>query len=626
MYSGGRVASASIVVFLVFSLGSPLASANMEVLSDYTGPYVEKIRFEAHLDDDWTAGAQALLDDDVDIYDVPLAHLAYQMLDGQPNIGHTDEGNLGTWWFFINCERWPLNVSGVRRALLYALNKTAATWFWGTQFSLLDSLMGTQHPMSIENEMEYHYYEPDLEAAAALLDSLGFIDADDDGWREGPGGVELPDIWVMHGSTGQFVAPTIAQAFLDMNISAYADFPPDDGLGFWQRIYLGDFFMLPVETFVYDVGSDFDYWADEFRGEHVDDPDHYAGWCRWSNATWDALAETVLHSTDYDEIVEAAKEMQYIMLEECPRISIFQQLYRTAYLTDTFEGFVDDVLVGASSFWTAMKAQLINGGPIGGTLRWAVHYLNLHIDRHGTDYPLSYSRPWQFTIARFLFDPLIRIGPDYEEVSWLADSYTVKTSADNPVSGQSLIPDGHTRVTVNLIQDAAWSDGTPLTAYDCAYSIKWFCEKYLDVREGLFSHLYALYTPTPYTLVVEFDTESWWHWHSICYLPILPSHLPDQNDRFIPGSPGITSEEFENLVVSGPFRPLEYVPGDYCEIEHNPDYRMNPRNLGPTATTTTTTTTTTPHPLPPDLTLALVAGSIGAATVIVIGVFCMRRE
>jgi ABC-type transport system substrate-binding protein len=605
----------------MLSLSSPLALANLEVLDDYSGPHVEKIRFERHLDADWRAGAQALLDEDVDIYDFPLAHLSFPMLYNQPNIGHTDVGNLGTWWLVLNCERWPLNVSGVRRALLFALNKTDATLFWGEQFSLLDSLMGKQHPMSIENEMEHHYYDPDLESAATLLDSLGFVDSDDDGWREGPGGVELPDIWVMHGYVGQFVAPTIAQAFLDMNISAYADFPPDDGPGIWSRIDSGDFFMVPVETSVGDVGSEFDFWAEQFKSEHVGDMDYYAGWTRWSNSTWDELAEIVLHSTDYDEIVEAAKEMQYIMLEDCPRISIFQQTYRTAYRTDTWEGFVDDVLVGASSFWTAMKAHLIDGGPMGGTLRWAVHDLNLHVDRHGTDYPLNYGRGSHFTVTRLLYDPLVRIGPDYEEVLWLADSYTVRTSADNPVSGQSPIPDGHTRITVDLIQDATWSDRTPLTSIDCVYSIQWFNDNFEDARENQLAGISAVYAPTPYTLIVEFDSESWWHWHSICYLPILPSHLPDQNDRFISGSLGITAEEFERLVVSGPFLPLEYVPGDYCEIVDNPAYRMNPRNI-----ITTTTTTPPPTTPPPDFTLAIVAGSIGSAVVIVAGVFCMRRE
>ncbi|MHA1960399.1 MAG: ABC transporter substrate-binding protein [Candidatus Thorarchaeota archaeon] len=619
--------SVFLVFFLVFSIGSPLAVANMEVLDDYSGPYVDRIRFEVHYDATFMPAAYALIDGDVDISDFPLAHDPYQELEGKPNIGFTDTGNLGNWWFAINCQRWPLNVSGVRRALLYALDKLDAASFWDPQYSLLDSVLSRQHPMSIEDEMEQHYYDKDIESGAALLDSLGFIDSDDDGWREGPGGVELPDIWVMHGGGGARVAPTISQAFLDLNISSYADFPPAEGPGFLDRIYSGDYFMVPFESYVGDQGIDFDYWANQFLSENIGDMDTYAGWTRWSNATWDALAEVVLHSTDYDEIVEAVKEMQYIMLEDCPRISLFSQLFRTAYRTDTYEGFVEDVLVGASSFWSAMKVHQI-GESTGGTLRWAVHNLNLKLDHFGTDYPLNYGRGAPYgnymSIARFLFDPLARIGPDFEEVLWLAESYSIETAADNPIPGQSPIPEGHTRITVELNPNATWSDDNPLTAADCVYSIQWFNENYGDVSENL-ADLYACYSPTPNTLVVEFSSESWWHWHSICYIPVLPFHMSSQHDRLSPGGVGVTGEEFEALVVSGPFLPSEYEPGNYCEIVQNPDHWMNPRPYDPIIDTTTTTTTTTTPP-PPDLTLAIVAGSIGAALVIVVGVCAMRRE
>jgi ABC-type transport system substrate-binding protein len=77
------------------------------------------------------------------------------------------------------------------------------------------------------------------------------------------------------------------------------------------------------------------------------------------------------------------------------------------------------------------------------------------------------------------------------------------------------------------------------------------------------------------------------------------------------------------MVVSGPFKPVTWIQGDFVELEQNPNYWKNPRLIQPETTPETTTTTTPP---PPDYTMALVAGAVGAAVVILVGGYLVMRQ
>lgn len=46
---------------------------------------------------------------------------------------------------------------------------------------------------------------------------------------------------------------------------------------------------------------------------------------------------------------------------------------------------------------------------------------------------------------------------------WLTESYSLLTHEDDPS-----VPQNHTHITFNLVQNATWSDGKTLTASDVA--------------------------------------------------------------------------------------------------------------------------------------------------------------
>ena len=78
------------------------------------------------------------------------------------------------------------------------------------------------------------------------------------------------------------------------------------------------------------------------------------------------------------------------------------------------------------------------------------------------------------------------------------------------------------------------------------------------------------------------------------------------------------------FVTLGPFLFTDFEAGEFYELTVNPDWAYIPSDRFDTPTETTTTTTGGPAPLDP--TLAIVAGAVGAAVVILVGGFVLLRQ
>jgi len=87
--------------------------------------------------------------------------------------------------------------------------------------------------------------------------------------------------------------------------------------------------------------------------------------------------------------------------------------------------------------------------------------------------------------------------------------------------------DGNTRFTFSIKDDIEWTDGVPVTAEDILFTFNYA----LDTREfgnpmgDDLAELSALYSPTPHRVVIEFATESYWHFNKFAYEYILPKHV-----------------------------------------------------------------------------------------------------
>jgi peptide/nickel transport system substrate-binding protein len=175
---------------------------------------------------------------------------------------------------------------------------------------------------------------------------------------------------------------------------------------------------------------------------------------------------------------------------------------------------------------------------------------------------LSNDQPTAFIIG-LLFDSLVGNDPNtgLPVPSGLADSWEVSA-------------DGLT-YTFHLNPDAVWHDGTPVTAADVTFTYD------SEVDDA---------SPSSYKGTIEASAASWTAVddHTVEFVatdvnadflldvavyPIMPKHIWE-------GVPlgewatngGSTGEDPSRVIGTGPFKFVEWVQGDHCTLEANPDY------------------------------------------------------
>jgi peptide/nickel transport system substrate-binding protein len=314
--------------------------------------------------------------------------------------------------------------------------------------------------------------------------------------------------------------------------------------------------------------------------------------------------------------------MQEILQYNVPRLVVYENTYMQGYRNDQFTGHVEDLGRYISGPWTMRKIQKLDG-TFGGTVPIAISEepdsFNIYVTNS------AYSA----AILSELWPSLYGFAPDLNPWPDLAESMLTETHDDNPA-----VPVGHTRFTVDIIQNATWSDGEPVTAEDVAFSLTYAFESapYGNPAGTDIGDLAAAYAPTPFRAVIEFNTESYWHFSNFAYDTIIPEHI--FNDETGIGYQGWNTwnpvfDPAEPNVNCGPYIFSDYEAGEFYELTYNPLFHYAPER--PTGTTTTTDTGTgtgtgTGEVPTFDATLAIVAGAVGAAVVILVGGFVLLRQ
>ncbi|MGV9169957.1 MAG: ABC transporter substrate-binding protein, partial [Promethearchaeia archaeon] len=415
------------------------------------------------------------------------------------------------------------------------------------------------NPFSVENQLTYHYYEANVALGNQLLDDAGFADVDSDGYREAPNGEDF-DVLIEVAASSEVAIETgaiFADALQALNVDATSE--PTDFYEYLDRLYFhGDYDMAFVGSSFSDF--DVDWLAYEYWSEYADEP--YWNFPNFANATYDGWRDQLLHATQYEDVYEAAIEMQKILVYQSPMIIAYENFEISAYRTDRFEGFKNDVSGGVPGYWTNYKVHLKDseGGPFGGTFTWSNP---LDVDTFNF---MTSSSTYTMNVLDMLYDRLIKRDWTGDNINWLITDYMAKTNADDPN-----VPAGHTRFTFNMVQNASWTDGEPLTAEDVAFSLNYYHDSPGNPYGADLSEMTAAYAKTPYTLEVEFNTESYWHLHTIGYKPIIPKHIfvdigLDGWNTWDPNPPA------EEMVTSGPFYVSQHVAGEFVELSRNPSH------------------------------------------------------
>jgi len=556
---------------------------------------------------DWIYGEeaiQALLDDEIQAIADTIQWQYLDKLSEAESIRIAEIPRNGYGYLCINCQKYPFNLTAFRRAFSFAIDKERiCDETWGRHAYPQDSVVPRKSPWSIEENLPYHYYESEISRANQILDHAGFDDIDGDSFREAPNGeifnvtIETPD----SASFAMEIGKIAEQALRTIGINAIT--VPTSYYDYLNRLYFhGDYDMVFNGISFSDF--DVDWLAYEYWSEYADKP--YYNFPNFQNATFDSWKNQLLHATEYDKVYEAAREMQKILFYQCPIVPCYSNFEISAYRNDRFEGFVNDIRWGATSFWSCLQAHLkeSQGGPYGGSLHWGSPRC---ID--GFSILHSMHSIW---LEHLLYDQLLRVGPNGQYVNWLARSYIIETHLDN-----QNIPSGHMRITFDLVRNATWTDGKPLTAEDVSFTFNYYQEAPgIPLGSGL-EDMTAAYAEKPYTFVVEFNSTSFWLLHTVEDKPIIPKHVFEDIglENWTTYDPNPMKEK---MVTSGPYNVSNHIQRLYTEFSRNPDYFYQHVPFQMTNTTEMTTTTGIPNrplltPLGTGVVIASITTIVGTA-------------
>ena len=559
-------------------------SVAADVPSDINeGPYVDTLVYNVIANQDQMI--LALLAGEIEMNTGYFDPVYLEALDQDPDIDIFSALRNGYGHITINCRDAPLNESILRRAFAFAFDKTTATVDVMDGFSQEhDSLVPYTNGWCVEDQFTSHYYTDATAIGNALLDATGIFDINlGTGFREYK---DSPfDIEIEYAASSPEIAGGVAQIGVDalhrLNISAAtraADF--NDYIS--RLDSHGDYDMVFYAANFYS--NDVDWLAYEYWSGYADTP--YQNPSNFVNATYDSWRDQLLYSTTYSDVYDASAEMQKILHHNVPRLVVYENTYMQGYRNDEFTGHVGDLGRGISGPWTMRKIHKIDGSP-GGTVPIAIAQepdsFNIYVTNS------AYSAH----ILSELWPSLYKYGPDLNPWPDLAESILTETHSDN-----AAVPDGHTRFTIDIVQNATWTDGTPLTAEDVAFSFVYAYESapYGNPAGTDLGDLTAAYAPTTYRAVIEFNTESYWHFSNFAYDTIIPEHIFNDdtgigymgwntwNPVFDPAAPNVNC---------GPFVFSDYEAGELYELTWNPLFHYAPDRT----VTTTTTTITNPAPV-----------------------------
>lgn len=518
-----------------------------------TGVYVDKISFSVISQDDQQI--QALLDDNIDLIGNTINPDFFATLTGAEDIEVVTTMRNGYGNLIFNCIKYPFNFTAFRRAFAFAFDKEyIADSIWDGFAYPGDSPVPLVNPFSCEGLLPYTYYESNVALGNATLDAAGFLDIDADGYREAPDGSEVSvTIEVAQSSSIAIeIGQVAADAFNSLGIDASS--VPTDFYDYLNRLYFhGDFDMVFLgQSF---SNFDVDWLAYDYWSEYADEP--YQNFPMFQNVTYDSWRDQLLHAVEYEGVYEAAFEMQEILVYECPVVICYENTYLSAYRTDRFEGHVNQVGVGVANWWTYYSVHQSSSG---GTFRTGI---SLDVDSFNF---MGSSSASSDLVNMEMWDSLLRTGPDGEDVFWLAQSYLAETHDDNPA-----VPVGYTRFTFDIVDNATWTDGTPLDAEDIAYTMNYYRDAPGNPYGVNLAEMTASYAPTSSSFVIEFASESYWHLHTFCYKPILPKHIFQVigTSGWNTWNPSPPSQE---MVTSGPFNVSYYAIGDFIELSRTSNY------------------------------------------------------
>jgi ABC-type transport system substrate-binding protein len=602
------VAIAFVSVFLFMALSPALVKAYTVPTDLRQGPYIDKLVEQVITDDDQAVLALQAGTIDMDYSFFEPVH--YEALDADPAINIFTALRNGYGHITINTRDAPLNETVLRQAFAFAYDKTRVTSEVMDGWSIEhDSLVPQTMSWCIEDQLPWHYYYDESVKGNQMLNASNLFPFGPDGYRTYKG---TPiDIEIAYSSASEAVAGATARIGVDalQALHIHAHSAAANFNEYISRLNShGDYDMI-FFAYEWTTPNIYDFLAYEFWSENANA--EQMNYCNFANATYDSCRDQLLHGTTYDDVYNATKYMQLILHEQVPMLIVYENTYNQGYRNDKFTGFVPDSGRYIAGIWTMRHVRELDG-TTGGTLT-----MRLSQEPDSFNFFVT-SSAYAHAIYDELWPRLYTRDNNLAPYSDLATSLLTETHDDNPD-----VPVGHTRFTIDIIQNATWSDGTKLTANDVAFTFTYDFESlaYGNPAGLTLTDLESAVALTPYRVQIEFNTLSYWHFENFAYNFIIPEHIFNDIDGIGYANWNRWNPEFnadDPHVNCGPFTITDMEAGEFYELSYNPTFYYGIPH--PVETTTTTTATG------PDWTLAIVAGAVGAAVVILVGGFVLLRQ
>ena len=554
------------ILLIVFALCLPTITSVAETV-EKSGPWADELFFKIYLNPETEYLALKTGDINIMDWELPAEKVADALAD--PNLATDSTADLGYYLIDINCQKWPTSDVHFRRALAHLVDKSRIETDILQGFGYaLDSpvpvvLGGWANP-------DIRTYAFSSELAAAELDLGGFTDTDADGIRNDPvTGDNMAEVIFyirIDDPERKQAGEWLAQELIDIGV-------PVSGATAVERAVCSQMVMLDpagewnVYTGGWGITRDPDHLTDFYHSKEFD-PECVGGWRGYNypgfvNSTFDALGDTLKSASTFEEVKEAAFEMQVILAEQVPGIPMYGHIGVKAYSAD-WTGLVNQVGQGINSWWSTLNmhpSNVASGGKIEYGIKSDIETLN----------PLTAAWTYTWEVLDKIYETPYTYNPYdlSEDWGWLAESWEIEGwTSPTGVDG--------TKVTFHFVDYAKWHDGVPFTEEDLKFTYEYIREYAVPRYMPNVQFIEKMVLVDDYTLEVYQNTTSYFAFHYLNGAPVLPKHIwEDVGAAWQDYDPVAEGE----LIGLGPWKFVEYVPGEYVQLVANRDYFKDPTVL-----------------------------------------------
>lgn len=556
-----------------------------ESIYDWTGGYADEVYFRVIIGDEQQV--LALQSGEIDLIGEFVTPELVPPLITDPNILINQTNRRGYGHITLNCQRAPFNWTALRVAFATALDKDgiqqqALSGYSRPVDSPVPPSMGA---WSLDNQESFvsNYYDPDIAFGNAILDAAGFIDIDEDGWREDPNGNPI-DFPVEGGNAGSNIVETVVA----MSVDAF------ESIGIRARASLIDFNTLLANVdndnyeacfFATNINAVDPLILQNFQSFDLDNDPNFV------NTTYDDLVETMLSTNDLEEAQQCCWDAQRILWEEQPLVVAYQNLLISAYRKDPWTGYVNTEGQGVFDTWSFLKVQLKDGFGSGSDFnnykQGGRFTVSLPQQMESTNI-LNSNSAYTYMTLNLVYESLYSRDP-YQLLDGPCIAYDWKVEEVDPenlTATPGAVVGDVQKITYYLHDDYKWHDGEFLTSEDVAFSYQLINDSNSPSLSSSVGPVTHVETPEPNIAEVFCDVGGLFTFHRTS-VPIFPQHIWEGIDNPLTWSNPLP-------IGSGPYRWRSRTPGELVVVERNDDYFYNPRNYDYPGSTDSSSSSTEP--------------------------------